>query len=1482
MWRTVRRLPLCQTAQRLHLADAKAAKSISSSFQLCRPFSSDARTSTTASESTASSKLSRGDETLISLGLPKEEIQQARQEAGEELLQAAKDLISNPLMNFVKLGRKFDFIPWDELLPSHVVPTVEYLIMQAEGEMELVTSDDSPPTFENTVESFEHLTERIDLAMSIVRQLHATSGDGAWRTAYFESAPLVAAFKSKLKSDKKLYDRVQAFAKSQEGTVNEEQKTYTAKVLREMSRGGATFNSAQRDQLARIDKELARLTADFQTNIIRSSESLSIPLQRLRDVKGLSEEMRAVGMATAATRDAQGYVFDLDDPNYSNIMKHAQSRWIRELAFRKRMNVGAGDVHNNSKLITDILYLRQFKANLLGHKNWAEFVLSDRMAKDPETVRRFIFDLRDEVLPQFEKEKQDLEEFVKNYESKAALERIGNLRAWDVDYYAERMKENLFGIEEAQDLRPFFPAQLVLGRMFFLAEQLFGVRIEEVAAEKYDIDVDTFKIYDVDRKYIGTFFMDLFPRPGKRNGSWTDPAYLSGSTSDRNHLAFINANISRVANNDEDSFNYTNFDSEQWKSGKADLRVLEEKADPEDVEAANEAQRENEKHQQQQQQLQEQGEEEQELKQEEDIEEAYEKDYEEQLSQPLNDVLEEDLADDAADVAAYEISKIRKLQVDDFEELMQEVQADAEAEQAAAEAEKAAAEAEQAEPESSGEALTKEDVEELESISELDFTIDEVLEAIEILKPVISEVPPYGNLKGLAPEDVAAAKALVDAERQEAVEILKGLYEGKLLEPVSFTRSGQAREFATMEALESFNENFVFDASSNKFITAAEARTRNLEVPEEQQIAIDMLIQEVAARMHIFSQLRLLRPKVLLRAAASLPFEPSPPVEDELLEQIQQGEVEGESPEATGVNAEEGDIEAETDMENMHEDRESFNEQPEEMQAAAMSSEGEGQEDDGDYVLSEDPEEQELLMLNPKIMPREARFELVRSVVHTVKSVFATRRVVLESMLRGGGSTAEGEEKVDEDGLDADLEAVYATGRVPQWVEDIPAEQLAENPALAEIVRHLREEVAKCNDAVMSEKQAKKLLDELKSSLAEDMNESADVAEEGGALSDMQEQGTSQLLVFDPKVERVRQSILDLLMKDVDEEPEDFGHLPLSKRLRETLEKRDPFAKETAEMEEFEREDAEEEEAEKREEEAAIRKFKKAKAAAAGLEWTPEMDEPKQESTAEAAAKERKKQEEEEREQEEEVPDEWAEAAMPKVDHHQPMLLTHREVVGLYHEFGHLLQHMLSSTPYSKLGGTNVAQDFVEVASQLMENWAWDKRILKETALRWDTLEPIDDKVLDKIIATRGFRQATSTMQQLGLAEIDLALHSDYRLLADPPVDEYTRPILEKHAPTALPVKYFPLHSCIPMFGHSVGYSAGMYSHKWAESIEADIFTKFKKGGLQNPEIGAAFRDKVLSRGSTADPSLLVRNFLGREPNSKAFKARMGVVHKGN
>lgn len=433
-------------------------------------------------------------------------------------------------------------IPFDRIRAEHVEPAAEVLMERARAALAAIGSDTSPPTYANTLRALEEATEPLERAMSVVGHLESVATTDELRAAYNEVRPKVSELYSSIPLDEKLYRRLVAFSKTDEArSLSPTKARFLEKTLREFRRHGAELDEQGKAKLREIDVELAKLTTRFAQNVLDETNAFELIIEDESKLAGLPESARKAARASAKEKGKEGYRFTLHAPSLIPVLTYLDDASIREQVWRAHNTRASRGERDNRPLIERILELRQEKAKLLGYRNFADFVLEERMAKRGEEAQSFVKDLTERTRAFFVKENEELQAFRRELEGEDAPE----MQPWDVAYYAEKLRKSRFDFDE-EELRPYFPADGVLRGLFTVVERLYGVKVErEEDAPVWHPSVRYYRISDGDR-WLGGFYVDLFPRESKRGGAWMNSFVTGGPTETGEfapHLGLFCANV---------------------------------------------------------------------------------------------------------------------------------------------------------------------------------------------------------------------------------------------------------------------------------------------------------------------------------------------------------------------------------------------------------------------------------------------------------------------------------------------------------------------------------------------------------------------------------------------------------------------------------------------------------------------------------------------------------------------------------------------------------------------------------------------------------------------------------------------------------------------------------------------------------------------------------------------------------------------------
>ncbi|WP_410007039.1 M3 family metallopeptidase [Aequorivita nionensis] len=441
-------------------------------------------------------------------------------------------------MNNNPLLQPYNTAPFSKIENKHFLPAISKLIAETKSEIDAITSNSEAPTFKNTVEALENTGEKLERATSIFFNLNSAETNDEIQKIAQEISPMLTEFSNDMLLNEALFERLKTVYNQKDSlNLSEEQQMLLDKKYKAFSRNGANLSEEKKKELRKIDAELSKLKLTFGENVLAETNKFELHLTDKKYLSGLPEGVIEAAAQTAEEKEKKGWVFTLDYPSYVPFVTYADNRELRK---KMAIAFGAKGFHNdaldNQQNVLQIANLRHKRANLLGYKSHAHFVLEERMAETPEKVKSFLNELLGKAKPAAQKEFDELTAFAKE------LDGIDRLEKWDGAYYSEKLKQKLFNLDD-EKLKPYFELKNVINGVFTVAEKLYGLHFEEVQnIDKYHADVKTYEVKDDEGELVAIFYADFHPRAGKRNGAWMTsykPQQIKDGINDRPHISIV-------------------------------------------------------------------------------------------------------------------------------------------------------------------------------------------------------------------------------------------------------------------------------------------------------------------------------------------------------------------------------------------------------------------------------------------------------------------------------------------------------------------------------------------------------------------------------------------------------------------------------------------------------------------------------------------------------------------------------------------------------------------------------------------------------------------------------------------------------------------------------------------------------------------------------------------------------------------------------
>lgn len=418
---------------------------------------------------------------------------------------------------FAEYDTPFQVPPFDIIKPEHFIPAYEKGMEQEKAEIEKLADNPEAPTFENTIVALDRAGKLLSDVSRVFGGLSGANTNDEIKAIQKEMAPRLAAHRDEINLNKKLFERIKSVYERREAlSLDDEQMYLLENLYKRYVRNGANLNDEDQDKLKEINQELSKLGVQFGQNVLAEINAFKLVIENKEDLAGLPES--SITGAAEAAREAglEGkWVFTIHKPSMIPFLQFSEKRDLRENLYRAYTMQGDNDnEHDNKKILSDIIKLRVERANLLGYKTYADYVLESRMAQNPQNVYELLNRLWDASLPVAKNEREEMQ---------AIIDREGGgfkLASWDWWYYAEKLRKEKYQLDDTE-LRPYFVLSNVREGAFWVANQLYGLTFEELEGMPLPHpDAQVFEVKEADGSHCGVLYMDFHPRESKRAGAW--------------------------------------------------------------------------------------------------------------------------------------------------------------------------------------------------------------------------------------------------------------------------------------------------------------------------------------------------------------------------------------------------------------------------------------------------------------------------------------------------------------------------------------------------------------------------------------------------------------------------------------------------------------------------------------------------------------------------------------------------------------------------------------------------------------------------------------------------------------------------------------------------------------------------------------------------------------------------------------------------
>ncbi len=439
------------------------------------------------------------------------------------------DAGGNPF--FTEWTTPFGVPPFDKIRIEHYKPALDKGLAEHKEQIDAIVNNQEKPTFENTILALESSGELLNKASRVLSCLVDADGTDEMHQIKEDYDPILSKHFDEINMNEKLFARVKAVYDERVALgLTGEDKRLVEEYYKSFVRGGTNLSPEDKAKVMKLNGEIVTLTNKFGKNLLGENNKFRLVITEEKDLAGLPESNIIAAAELAKKEGKTGWVFTLDKPSWIPFMQFADNRALREKMYKAYINRGNNnDELDNKSTLERIAVLRVEKANIMGYKTWADFVISDNMAKTSAAANALVNQVATATIPYAKAEAVELQKMVDKSGEKFKLE------GWDWWYYTEKLRKERYDLDE-ETLRPYFSLESTQEGMFMLCNKLWGLQFEKLTnLPVYNEDVLTYEVKDRDGSHLGIMYFDFHPRATKRGGAWMeniiDEYYVDGKRS---------------------------------------------------------------------------------------------------------------------------------------------------------------------------------------------------------------------------------------------------------------------------------------------------------------------------------------------------------------------------------------------------------------------------------------------------------------------------------------------------------------------------------------------------------------------------------------------------------------------------------------------------------------------------------------------------------------------------------------------------------------------------------------------------------------------------------------------------------------------------------------------------------------------------------------------------------------------------------------